>query len=167
MNVLQRFCLPSVTVGLFGIMLAMPGQAQTATGSLSVQIIIVADCQVQGSPALDFGSAGALTAALTAQAAISLVCTEDTPFTIALDAGQNAVGGVNGRMMEAGGATVAYQIYRDAGRSLVWGDSQGVNTQAGTGTGDVQSFNLYGRVPNQPTPPAGTYNDTVGITLTF
>ena len=41
-------------------------------------------------------------------------------------------------------------------------------TVTGTGSGALQSFNVYGRVPgSQSSAPPGGYNDTVGITITY
>ncbi|UWX04453.1 spore coat protein U domain-containing protein [Pseudoxanthomonas sp. NC8] len=37
----------------------------------------------------------------------------------------------------------------------------------GTGSGSIQALTVYGRVPAQPVSAAGTYSDTVTVTLTF
>jgi spore coat protein U-like protein len=63
--------------------------------------------------------------------------------------------------------TVGYQLYRDTGRTQVWGTTIGTDTVAGTGNGTSQAITVYGRVPPQTTPPAATYNDTVNVTVTY
>jgi spore coat protein U-like protein len=37
----------------------------------------------------------------------------------------------------------------------------------GTGTGASQTITVYGKVPTQTTPVAGTYADSVIVTLTY
>ncbi|MCR6502850.1 spore coat protein U domain-containing protein [Shinella sp. CPCC 101442] len=38
---------------------------------------------------------------------------------------------------------------------------------SGTGSGSQQDITIYGRVPAQNTPLAGTYTDTVVVTVTY
>ena len=52
-------------------------------------------------------------------------------------------------------------------RTQPWGNSSGVITAAGTGSGLAQSLTVYGRVPAQTTPSPGAYTDTVVVTLTY
>jgi spore coat protein U-like protein len=69
--------------------------------------------------------------------------------------------------MQNGAALVNYRLYRDAGRTQNWGNSIGTDTLAGTGNGAAQAITVYGRVPAQSTPAAGTYTDTVAVTVTY
>ncbi len=55
---------------------------------------------------------------------------------------------------------------RDAGRTAPWFTDAG-NVATGSGTGNGQSLTVYGRVPVQTTPVAGTYTDTVVVTITY
>ena len=78
--------------------------------------------------------------------------------------------GVGARKMKAGSATIGYQLYQDAGRSLVWGDTltgAGANVKSDTGNGMAQAHTVFGRVPAQTTPAAGTYTDTVVVTIEY
>jgi len=68
--------------------------------------------------------------------------------------------------MVLGANSVAYQLYRDSGRTQVWGNTVGTDTVAGTGTGSAQPLTVYAIVPAQTTPPAGTYTDTVVVSVT-
>ena len=69
--------------------------------------------------------------------------------------------------MSQASATITYGLYQDASRVTPWGDSVGVNTMAGTGSGLAQTFTVYGRVPAQNTPSPGTYSDTVVMTISY
>jgi spore coat protein U-like protein len=58
-------------------------------------------------------------------------------------------------------------LYRDAGRTNLWGDDDGVDTLGGTGTGAPVEIDVFGRVPMQQTAPAGDYADTIIVTVTW
>ena len=59
-----------------------------------------------------------------------------------------------------------YGLYRDSARSQSFG--QGSNAKVVTLTGPGSgSVSLYGRIPGGQIVPAGTYTDTVVVTLSF
>ncbi len=148
---------------------AVPGLSQTAVNSsFNVQITITASCQINSAGALNFGSNGVISANIDAQSTIAVQCTTGTPFNLGLGAGAGAGATVANRLMTGpASATVGYSLYTTAARSTVWGNTINTDTQAGTGTGAAQNFIVYGRVLPQTTPAAGTYNDTVAVTLTY
>lgn len=148
----------------------LPGvaSAQTATTQFDVQITIVGECQINAAEDLNFGNVGVIAGNVDATSDIEVLCTASTPFNLGLDEGEGAGALVNARLMTGpAAATLGYGLYRDAARSLLWGETIGSDTQAGTGTGTAQSFTVYGRVPAQTTPEPGTYTDTVTVTLTY
>jgi spore coat protein U-like protein len=69
--------------------------------------------------------------------------------------------------MAFGADTVTYGLYRDAGRTLPWGATVGVDTASGTGTGLAQNLTVYGRIPPQTTPQPASYSDTIIATVTY
>lgn len=115
---------------------------------------------------MDFGSHGVLREAVDATGGVEVTCTTGTPFNVGLNNGLQGQGPTQ-RRMTLGGETITYGLYQDAARSLPWGDTIGVNTQTGVGAGGAQQFPVYGRVPAQRTPRAGTYRDTVVVTVTY
>lgn len=135
-------------------------------GSFTVSANVAKKCTVSASP-LDFGSIGLLTSAVPATTTLGVQCSRTTPYNVGLGAGQNSSGNINARRMVQGANSVGYQLYRDAARTLVWGNTVGTNTVGGTGSGNTQSLTVYGIVPMQATPPAGTYSDTVVVTVTY
>lgn len=144
-----------------------PAFAQTATSTFDVTITIQADCEITSTETLDFGTTGVLTSNVDQAANLQVTCTPDTAYNIGLDVGTGAGATVATRFMTSGANLIGYGLYRDAGRTLIWGDTVGANTQASTGTGSAQTFPVYGRVPPQATPAVGTYDDTVTVTVTF
>lgn len=124
-------------------------------------------CRAFATTDLDFGSAaGIITSNIDQTSTVSLTCTGRTAWTVGLDNGQNASNGV--RRMRAGllGGTLDYALYRDPQRSLRWGTTANVDTQAGTGNGSAQSVIVYGRVPPQSA-AAGNYADVIVVTITY
>ena len=74
----------------------------------------------------------------------------------------------------AGGSSefINYELYLDAGRTQRWGNSlnpPSTDTVTGTGTGSPQlpAVTVYGRVPPQTTPSAGSYGDTITVNVTY
>lgn len=125
----------------------------------------VATCRVAATN-LDFGSVSALTSAVDQSGTASVTCTNQWPYRVLLDDGLTGTGPTD-RRMTLGANDVTYGLYRDAGRTLPWGDSSGVNSLAGTGSGTAQTINVHGRVPPQTLPPSGAYSDTIVMTVEY
>lgn len=141
-------------------------QAGTATANMNVKIVIQNACEITTAPAdLDFGTQGPLTANVDNSTTFGLTCTDQAPYNIGMDAGQNASGGTN--RMTDGTNFVSYALYQDSARTTPWGNTIGTDTETGTGSGSAQTITVYGRVPSQTTPPAGNYSDVVAVTVTF
>lgn len=86
---------------------------------------------------------------------------------IALDAGSS--GTFAARTMTAGAETLAYNLYLDAARTAVWGDGTGGTSTYGpvAATEGQTSVTVYGRAPAGQDVAAGSYSDTVVVTLLF
>ncbi len=136
----------------------------TAAVSFAVEAVVAKDCIV-ATQAVNFGAHGSLQHNVDATGSVSVQCTPATDYTIKLNGG-NADGASTARQMSKGSETVAYDLYRDGARSQHWGDSEG-SVAADIGNGTEQMHTVYGRVPPQPTPTAGTYTDTVIVTVDY
>jgi spore coat protein U-like protein len=143
----------------------------TATAVFNVTLTLTANCVITANP-LAFGTNGVLTSAVNQQSTVAVTCTNSTPYNVGLDAGTVSGSTVAARLM-AGTATgnttttVGFQIYQDSGRATVWGNTQGTNTVAGTGTGAAQTLTAYGQVPAQTTPKPDNYQTVVTATVYF
>lgn len=122
---------------------------------------------------MDFGTLnGRLATAIDQQATLTLTCIRRTAFNVALDNGLNASGSTR-RMRHTNAAfstaLIPYELYRTPARDTRWGTTVGTDTVAGTGTGAAQSITIYGRTPATvgALPVAGTYRDTVVVTVTY
>jgi spore coat protein U-like protein len=143
----------------------------TGTATFNVTLTLQANCSISANP-LNFGSNGVLSTAINQQTTVAVTCTNTTPYNVGLDAG-TVVGSTVASRLLAGtatgntGTTVGFELYQDAGHTTIWGNTQGVNTVAGTGTGSSQSINVYGQVPTQATPKPDTYQTTITATVYF
>ncbi|WP_416798763.1 spore coat U domain-containing protein [Ciceribacter azotifigens] len=149
-------------------LLTCPAEAQTTTDSFTVQIQITAECLINSATTLDFGASGVLSSATTGTSEITVQCTNGTTYNVGLNAGLGAGATVASRKMTGpASATVTYSLYSDAAHTTVWGETIGTDTVSGTGTGASQVYTVYGQVPAQSTPAAGTYSDTITVTVTY
>jgi spore coat protein U-like protein len=125
------------------------------------------------APALSFGPYDGLSGAPATTSATAVVtCNEAPPPTVTMELGPSAVsGGFFPRQMrnDSGSDRLAYNFYVDAGGATVWGDGTG-----GTATRSDRVFKnkpwtvtLYGRIPAGQDVSAGSYSDTLTITINF
>jgi spore coat protein U domain-containing protein, fimbrial subunit CupE1/2/3/6 len=108
-----------------------------------------------------------LVSAANQTSAITVTCTNTTPYNVGLDKGLNGPSVTNRQMKSGAGATINYALYSNAGMTLNWGNTPGTDTVAGTGNGTGQVLTVYGQIPAQTTPAPSTYNDTVTVTITY
>lgn len=158
----------AVLVFLLVLPAVTPACAATDTDTFQVSITIQGACQVVATNTLDFGTQGILASDIDATTTLSVQCTDGTAYDIGLDAGTGAGATIATRKMTGpASATIDYLIYSDPGRTQLWGVSIPADTVSGTGDGAQQDYTVYGRVPGQTTPAAGTYTDTITVTVTF
>lgn len=124
-------------------------------------------CELGIASDLDFGNVPGLIASNRDQSSsISLTCTRRTPWQLGLNDGLHA-NGTQRRMRSGSGQFVRYELYRNAARSQRWGRTLNLDTELGTGSGTAQSITVYGRVPAPQSVPAGSYSDTIVVTVTY
>lgn len=137
----------------------------TERPAINVTAAVRPNCLV-GADNLDFGIQGVLNAQTLAQSALRIRCTPNTNYSIFLNNGAGGGTGPTDRRMTFQGRSIQYGLYLDAARSSPWGATPATRRQ-GTGNGLQTSYSVYGRVPPQNTPPAGTYTDTIVITVEY
>lgn len=147
--------------------------AGTATSDLSTTATVVANCTISTS-AVAFGNYDPIvvnkTAALDNTGTVTVTCTSGSATTVTLGQGANGATGTLPatplRQMAASTNRLAYDLYSDTARSVIWADTT-VTGVAHTGTGAAVALTVYGRVPANQNKPAGAYADTVVATVTF
>lgn len=83
-------------------------------------------------------------------------------------------GSIVNRQMQLGTGSdrLGYNLYREASRTAVWGNTQGVDTVTQTAdlrnnTSATLTFNVFARIHELQDVRAGDYRDTVTVTITF
>ena len=129
----------------------------------------IKSCSVTQPPTMVFVTnlLGGLNSATTFSVTCNTAGAGTTSFTIGLSAG---TGTVAQRTQKKGSAALTYNLYQDAARSTVWGDT-GATQYTQTISGDIsnQSITIYGKIDNTPANLAdapGVYSDPT-ITLTL
>jgi spore coat protein U-like protein len=150
--------------------------AMAASGFSSASAASLASCTVSGS-GINFGlynplaggdstTSGNITTNCSLLLGISLLVV----YTVSLSAGN---GTFAQRQMQSGSSKLYYNLFSNSADTNVWGDgSAGTSTVTdgyllGLG-GNPRSYDVYGKIPaGQSMVGAGSYNDTVVITIAF
>lgn len=145
--------------------LARPVLGGTVTGTLSVSVVVQPSCTVSGAT-LDFGSytSGQATT-LNGFTEISYSNCAAGQLRFQLDGGSNGTTTAR-RLGNGSGGFLNYGIYRDSARTQNFGQGSDarVVTLTAAGSGKVS---VYGLIPASQAVAAGSYGDTVVITLDF
>jgi spore coat protein U-like protein len=167
-----RLLKAAVTAGaatVIGGYLAASTSAATATANLGVSATVTNNCTIS-TVALGFGAydpvAANAAADLDGTGTVSIACTKGSTATIGLGLGANPSGSV--RRMSGGTDFLTYELYQDASRTTVWGNSgAGLLSPAAAPSKAARNFTVYGRVPSNQDVTAGAYADTVLATVNF
>lgn len=156
-----------VVFGLGGLANCPVTPTQRILVPLTVTALVQKNCTINATD-LMFPPRGVLNAATTGTSTITVKCTNNNAFSVALNGGAVANNVLARKMKHSTAAdTVGYQLYQDGSYATIWGDASGGSPRTGTGTGSNQTFTVYGRVPAQATPRPGDYKDVVTATITF
>lgn len=158
-----------IAVLLLGMSPWAGSHAQTtpATTTFRVTASVQAVCEVTATD-LAFGT-------YTSQAGTPLqgttllrtTCTPNTTYNVGLNEGTSPGATVNARKMVSGTQVLNYQLYSDAARSKIWGNTTGTDTVTGVGTGTAQDHTVFGAVPATQVVPAGDYADTITVRVYY
>lgn len=95
-------------------------------------------------------------------------CNGNTPVVITMTRGQSAT--FLPRQLAKGTERLAYNLFRDAARTTIWGDFTG-GTSAYFDTNSPKkedvTVTVYGRIPSGQDISAGSYTDTVTVVMNF
>ncbi|OJT98675.1 MAG: hypothetical protein BGN82_04175 [Alphaproteobacteria bacterium 65-7] len=140
------------------------GSSQT---QFTVSATVLDSCAVTAGN-LAFGSYTAGSAApVTAASTIQVTCTNGLAYSVALDGGSTSHN-VAARAMTDGSNMLAYGLYTSNAYSTIWGDGTAPTARVpGAGTGTTQSLIVYGRIGAGQFMPAGSYSDTVTVSVDY
>lgn len=160
------FKAQNVFFALIIILMSRPVFAATTTANLPINATVAADCIFGNITSVNFGNYTGVQNDATGSLEVN--CTNGTTYSISLGPGTFAGATTTTRRMTgAPSGSLTYALYQNIGRTTNWGNTIPTDTVAGTGTGVIQPYTVYGRIVAGLTPAAGSYNDTVLITITY
>lgn len=95
---------------------------------------------------------------------ISINCDEEVSFTISLSAGTG--GSYSSRRMTSGVDQMAYNLFTSTKRIIVWGDGS-ERSDVVSGRFQTAEIPVYGLIPARQNIPAGSYGDTIVVTISY
>lgn len=139
-----------------------------AIGSTLIASRALANCTISSVTSLNFGAYSSFDAAPNDAGRFVFVCTDvQAPVTIRLSSG--AANSFTPRQMVLGTARLSYNLYIDTARTQIWGDGTGgssLRTLTPVNNAPT-SLDIFGRIPPRQFIPAGSYTDTIVITIQF
>ncbi len=143
----------------------------------SVQAAIV--CRIVSGTTLAFGAYDVLSLQpKDTQGTVGITCDrsggpQNVTVLMRLGIGTHGTSVSARRMRDSSGSGdfLSYGLYRDSGRNNVWGSSDNIDTMSQAlsvpnNQSRSVSFVIYGRIPAQQDVSAGSYGDSVQITVT-
>jgi spore coat protein U-like protein len=168
----SRRLLALLAAAALTLAVSLVAGAATTTATFEVKVTIQSECTLSATT-LDFGAIGGLDPIAgnrDGQSTLTVTCTPQTPYQVGMDQGNVSGSTVLDRLMSTGTATLRFQLYKEANRTNIWGNTPGAggNTLGGTGTGSAQTLTVYGRIPGgQGQPQAGAYSSVVTAAITY
>lgn len=149
------------------LLAARPASAGTATNTLTVNANVLGICTIDPAT-LAFGNYDA-TASVDVSTNITVRCTSGSSYWVGLGLGSNA--NAAARRMSDGTSFLAYELYRDSGRTQIWDNADPAPATPRSAAGDpgfsAYTTPVYGRIPAAQIVPIGVYADSVVMTVNF
>ena len=155
-----------------GVMVAGSAQAATTSTTFAVTATVQSTCSATAAT-LAFPNYTPGGGTQTGNTTVSVKCTKNTPFTVALNAGSTAGDAYAQRVMGSGPNTLQYNLYTTAALTVIFGDGTGGTAMAaGTGLGvaTANSVQVFGQLPDNATNQGavpGAYSDTITVTVSY
>lgn len=158
-----------VTAGALAVTAGSAHLSGSASTTLPVSAVVIHNCTVSASP-VQFGAYDPVTAnartSLTVSGTVTIACTRGSSPVIGLSAGSHAAGGT--RRASDGTNYLAYELFKDTGLTEPWGDKGSDALQAGVALSRTpRRFQVHARIPAGQDVPAGTYTDTIVVSVNF
>jgi spore coat protein U-like protein len=117
------------------------------------------------APTMNFGN---YTGALSTPGAtpVTVACPLSLSYTVSLNAGVGAGATTTTRKMTGpGAATLSYQMFQNASRTINFGNTVGTDTVSGIGVLSSQTINIFPQAAAGQIVAAGVYTDTITVSV--
>ena len=157
---------PVLTLGVLAAALAArPVAAATASASISVTATVQASCLVSAT-ATAFGTYAV--AAVDAASAVSVACSNSTPYNVSLSAARSPDAAVAVRKMTGSGVALPGFALRSNFRRIVnWGRPLGADTAAASGSSSAPVLAIHHRISAWQYLTASADVDTITVVVTY
>lgn len=160
----------TLTIAPIVFMLWQPtAQAATDTTTFQVTATVNEVCSVTATD-LAFGIYDPSASDNENTSTITVNCTKGTNYSIGLNEGTAAGATVTTRQMEDAVSSdlINYSLYSNSSRTVNWGNTQNTDTvDVASATGAAENHTVYGRIPAGQYVTAGSYSDTITVTVTY
>lgn len=120
-------------------------------------------CSASINGGLDFGPYDVYSpTSLTASARLRLTCPKGLTPQITISSGNS--GAFDWRELRSPADALRYNVYQDAGMTIVWGDGTGSSSAYVSAVGNAQ-LTIYARVPAGQDVSSGSYSDLLTVTV--
>lgn len=143
--------------------LALSSEGSTTRAAAPTVLEATASVATEGPGCVGFGAYDPLASRpLDGVGKVQVNCDAAVGFSVSLGAGG---GTFEARTLSAGSAELGYNLYTDAARATVWGD--GISGDSVSSSGTLVDLPIYGRIPALQNIPAGSYADTITVTVSY
>ena len=145
--------------------------AAVAVGMTSASASALSSCAIMGVTGMSFGAYDTQNSRpVDSTGAVSIRCTGvDSMDSVQIHLGRGGANSSIARSMRYGNDRLAYNLYVDAQRTLVWGDGTGGTAIYSRRPPDGRevSVPVFGRIPPLQSVVPGPYSDMVVVTVLF
>jgi spore coat protein U-like protein len=128
-------------------------------------------CTIGGMPSIPFGAYDTISTAPTdVMGSFTYDCPPGQVVTVEFDRGRSGTFTYRTLVSSGGAATLRYNLFLDAARTVIWGDGTGGSKPGAFVTersGKVTTAYVYARIFGGQDVPAGQYSDTIRVTIQF
>ena len=146
---------------LMGMLIINSADAGNTSTSLKVSLTILETCDVSTQGNLDFGSVVRSQPVAGARTNISVQCTQNTPYQVAVTSDNNFE-----LKSAASPASVAYVLYQDAGHTQIWGGAAD-KLHSRIATGIKENIPIHGAITSSTNVQATKYEDWVRVNVIY
>jgi len=146
---------------LMGMLIINSADAGNTSTSLKVSLTILETCDVSTQGNLDFGSVVRSQPVAGARTNISVQCTQNTPYQVAVTSDNNFE-----LKSAASPASVAYVLYQDAGHTQIWGGAAD-KLHSRIATGMKENIPIHGAITSSTNVQATKYEDWVRVNVIY
>lgn len=145
--------------------------ADTASGTIAVSTTVSNSCFLAAPGTFSFGNYDPTAlSSIVVNSSMSLRCTKGATVSIGMDKGLNSSAGSScsspGRQLANGSNFIPYSIFSPTGFDFGCSADNVYNTTSASGT-TVQNITYKGRITRGWDVPAGSYTDTITVTVSF